>query len=77
MRELAPNAVIRNGDYPRERGQLVVTVILSELSEVEKVRRYYSQSTDLIPVIKKRQAEIRSKLKSIDEVGKDIPSLLD
>jgi len=77
MRELAPNAIIRNGDYPRERGQLVVTLVLSELSEVEQVRRYYSESTDLIPIIKKRQAEIRSKLKSIDEVGKDIPSLLD
>mgnify|MGYP001184967514 CR=1 FL=1 len=77
MREMAPNAIIRNGDYPRERGQLVVTVVLSELSEVEKVRRYYSESTDLIPIIKKRQSEIKSKLKSIDEVGKDIPSLLD
>jgi len=77
MREMAPNAIIRNGDYPRERGQLVITLILSELSEVEKVRRYYSESTDLIPIIKKRQAEIKSKLRSIAEVGKDIPSLLD
>jgi cell division GTPase FtsZ len=77
MRELAPNAIIRNGDYPRERGQLVVTVVFSELSEVEKVRKYYSESTDLIPIIKKRQSEIKSKLKSIDEAGKDIPSLLD
>jgi hypothetical protein len=52
-------------------------VVFSELSEVEKVRKYYSESTDLIPIIKKRQSEIKSKLKSIDEAGKDIPSLLD
>ena len=41
MRVLTPQAIIRNGDYPRERGSLNVTVILSELSEVEKIRDYY------------------------------------
>jgi cell division GTPase FtsZ len=77
MRELAPNAIIRNGDYPREKGNLAVTVILSELSDVEKVRHYYKQSTDLIPIIRQRQEEIKSKLQVVDDAGKDIPSLLD
>ncbi|MBG7617663.1 MAG: cell division protein FtsZ, partial [Chloroflexi bacterium] len=77
MREVAPNAIIRNGDYPRDKGSLTVTVVLSELSEVQKIKDYYCQSTDLIPMIQKRQKEIRSKLKDIDEIGKDIPSLLD
>ncbi len=76
LRDLAPKAVIRNGDYPREKGVLDVTVILSELDKVEKVRDYYSTSTSLIPVIKQRQEEIKGKLREIEDASKDIPSLL-
>ena len=54
-----------------------VTLILSELSDVEKVRRYYNESTELIPIIKQRQKEVKCKLQNIDDVGKDIPSLLE
>jgi cell division GTPase FtsZ len=76
MRDIAPEAMIRNGDYPRERGILDVTVILSELSDLEKVREYYTKSTDLIPEFKRRQEETEIKLKAIEETSKDIPSLL-
>jgi cell division GTPase FtsZ len=76
MRDIAPEAIIRNGDYPRERGIVDVTVLLSELSDVERVRDYYVRSTDLIPEFKKRQEETEDKLKALDDVSKDIPSLL-
>jgi len=76
LRDIASEAIIRNGDYPRARGMLDVTVILSELSDVEKVRNYYTQSTSFIPEVKKRQRRIESKLSKIDEAAKDIPSLL-
>ena len=76
MRDLAPEAIIRNGDYPRERGLLDVTVILSELSDVEKIRDYYIKSTDLIPEFAKRQKETEVKLRAIEDTSKDIPSLL-
>jgi cell division GTPase FtsZ len=76
MRDIAPEAIIRNGDYPRERGALDVTVLLSELSDVEKVRDYYLKSTALIPEFKRRQDETESKLKAVQDVGRDIPSLL-
>jgi len=76
LRDIAPNAVIRNGDYPRERGVMDITVILSELKDVEKVRNIYDKTTDIIPMIKKRQEEIKSSLKNIEETSKDIPSLL-
>jgi tubulin-like protein CetZ len=76
MRDIAPEAIIRNGDYPRERGAVDVTVIMSELSDVEKVKDYYVRSTDLIPEFKKRQEETEDKLKALDDVSKDIPSLL-
>ncbi len=76
LRGMAPQAVIRNGDYPRERGILDVTVILSELSDVEKVRFYYTRSTSLIPEFKKREEETAVKLAEIDETSRDIPSLI-
>jgi len=76
MRDIAPEALIRNGDYPRERGMLDVTVILSELSDVEKVRSYYSRSTSLIPEFKKRQEETEIKLRAIEDSSREIPSLL-
>ena len=76
LRGIAPKATIRNGDYPREKAALEVTVILSELSDVEKVRGYYSKSTNLIPEFKRRADEIEDRLKTMEDVGKDIPSLL-
>ncbi|MFQ5996736.1 MAG: tubulin/FtsZ family protein [Dehalococcoidales bacterium] len=76
MRDMAPEALIRNGDYPRERGLLDVTVILSELSDVEKVRNYYVRSTGLIPEFQRRQEETEVKLRAIEDTSRDIPSLL-
>lgn len=76
LRDIAPAAVIRNGDYPRERGMLDVTVILSELKDVQKVRDYYTESGLIIRDIKSKQDEMKGKLREIEEVSKDIPSLL-
>ena len=76
LRSLTPQAIIRNGDYPRQKGSLDVSVILSELSDVEKVRNYYATSTAMIPRIKERQEETDIRLKSIEDASKDIPSLL-
>ena len=76
LKDLASEAIIRNGDYPRERGMIDVTVILSELSDVAKVRDYYSESTSFIHEVKRKQEEAESKLRVIDETAKDVPTLL-
>ena len=76
LRGICPEATIRNGDYPRGRGILDVTVILSGLGNVEKVREYYSKSVSLIPEFEKREKEIEIKLRDMEDVGKDIPTLL-
>ncbi len=76
LKDLAPNAIIRNGDYPRERGVMDITLVLSELSDVAKVRQYYTESTNLVPIIKQRQKAVKAKLMGIEEAAKDIPSLL-
>ena len=44
LKNVAPNAIIRSGDYPTERGAIEVTVILSQLNDVEKVRESYLKS---------------------------------
>lgn len=76
LRGISPEATIRNGDYPRERTHVEVTLVLSGLSNVEKVRQYYSKSTTLIPEFKRRAEEAAGRLKTLEEVGKDIPTLL-
>jgi cell division GTPase FtsZ len=76
LRSFAPQATIRNGDYPREKGLLDVTVILSELSDVPKVREYYSLSSDLARTLKQRAKNRESKAGLVEETGKDVPTLL-
>jgi len=76
LKSLAPDAVIRNGDYPREKSHLDVSVILSELRNVEKIKKYYAEAANVVSSVKKRQKEIEGKLKEIDEYSKDVPSLL-
>jgi len=76
VRNLAPNAVIRNGDYPRKGGNLSVSLIFSELSDVGRIREYYRSTANMATVLKQRGQETRDKLREIEELGRDIPSLI-
>ena len=76
LRGICPTATIRNGDYPRERGFMDVTVVLSGISSLDKVKEYYNRSAAIIPEFQRRQDEIEAKLKEIDDAGRDVPSLL-
>jgi cell division GTPase FtsZ len=76
IKNMAPEAIIRSGDYPRERGSMDVTVVLSEMSDVEKVRNYFTKAINLIVELKKRQEGLISTQRGIDITIKDIPSLL-
>lgn len=76
LKNLAPEAIIRSGDYPRKGNSLGITVILSELSDIAKIRHYFTKTISLITSLKKRQEGIESKYKGIEVNLKDIPSLL-
>jgi len=76
LRDMTPEAVIRNGDYPREKSLIDVTLVLSELGSVEKIKKYYQIATQYIQAAKGREKDAESKLKEIEEIAKDIPSLL-
>jgi cell division GTPase FtsZ len=47
LKQAAPNAIIRSGDYPVGHGSIEVTVILSGLSDVARVRDFYTRATPL------------------------------
>jgi len=75
LKGVAPEAVIRTGDYPREKGVLNVTVILSEFSAVRKVMGYFSKTIELISAISKKKG-IEYERKGMEDTFTDIPSLL-
>lgn len=76
IKGLAPKAIIRNGDYPTDRDLLTVTVLFSDLTNVERVKHFYSRTLDLIPEFQRRELEKAAQLKSMDDMSKDIPSLI-
>ena len=76
MKNLAPKAVIRNGDYPRGQDALAVSLILSEFKNLEKIKQYYQKASKVVSTRKKRSGEIKAKLKEKDEYTKNVPSLL-
>ncbi len=76
LSEIAPGAVIRYGDYPRNSSALKITVILSQLKDVEKVRGYYDEMPNLIQEKERRQEEIEAKLKQLIDASTAVPSLL-
>ncbi len=76
LKDIASEAIIRNGDYPRGGGSLDVTVILSELSDVEKIKTCYSRAAEFIRDLKSRQVDIESKQREFEEASKNIPTLL-
>jgi len=76
LKGIAAEAIIRSGDYPREKGSLDVTIILSELIGVGKVMDYFTKTISFISAVKKRWEGIEYEHKGIEEAFKDIPSLL-
>lgn len=74
IKELAPNAMITDANYPKEKGSTSFSVVLSGLTDVEKVRYYYSKSTEIISLHARRQKVAEDKLKAVDEEGKHLSS---
>jgi len=76
LKVIAPEAVIRGGDYPREKGSMDVTVVLSELSDVGKVMDYFTRGIQSIDTAKRKQEGIERRYERLEIDFKDIPSLL-
>ncbi len=75
IKELASNALIRGGDFPGERHFIDVTLILSQLSFVPRIKDFYEQATQYAKEHKGQLEETKKRIASLAELSKDLPSL--
>lgn len=75
LRKIAPQATIRNGDYPREKPAIDVHIIFSGLSHLVKIREYYVKSSSLINEYQRRRENIENDQREMADLGKTIPAL--
>jgi cell division GTPase FtsZ len=76
IRNRASDAVLRSGDYPRNRSEITVTVILSQLRDVSRVKELYKQVTKSASMVKKRQKDTEERLMELTKAAEGVPSLL-
>ncbi len=76
LRELAENAVIRAGDFPRGGNSIDVTILLSQLAFVQKVRDYYDRASAFAQTQKERIKETTGRLRDMEDSAKGLPSLI-
>ena len=75
LRKMAPQATIRNGDYPREKDVIDIHIIFSALSHLVKIREYYIKSSNLIKEYQKRREDRELDQREMGDLGKEIPVL--
>lgn len=76
LKRVAPQAIIRGGDYPRGKGSIDVTVVLSELTNSRTVMDYFNKALKYTYLIKKSGRRIEYERRDMDGDISDIPSLL-
>ena len=76
LKNVATEAIIRSGDYPRGKGALDITVILSDLLNSRKVMEYFTKTIGYISTTRRRRGGAEYEQRGIEEAFKDIPSLL-
>ena len=75
VKELAPSATIRGGDFPGESHFVDVTLILSQLSFVPKIKDFYEKATEFAHEHKGQLEETKKRIDALAELSKDLPSL--
>jgi len=73
--ELAPNALIRGGDFPGEKHFIDLTLILSQLSVVPRVAEIYEQATRYAEQHQGQIQETHSKIQQLTDIGRELPLL--
>ncbi|MFC2033240.1 tubulin/FtsZ family protein [Chloroflexota bacterium] len=75
LSDTAPEAIVRYGDYPRGESTLKITVILSQLSSLYKVKQYYDKMPSYMQKTELLQKKSDSKLKELIGASACVPSL--
>ena len=73
LKGIASEAVIRTGDYPREKDLVSITLILSGLRGVSKITDYFTETIAYLSALKQRKEGIDY---TQEQTFKDIPLLL-
>jgi len=76
LKKVTRGGLIRSCDYPRGRSEMNVTVVLSGLTSIERIKGYYDLVGGLVRKVKNRQAEAEEKARAMEAAAKKIPSLL-
>jgi cell division GTPase FtsZ len=75
IKELAPDALIRGGDFPGEKHFIDVALILSQLSFVPRIAEFYQQATQYAKEHEGQLKQTKQRIQSLAELGKDLPTL--
>lgn len=75
IKELAPNALIRGGDFPGEKHFIDVTMILSQLSFVPRIKDFYEQALQYTKEHKEQLEQTKKRIQSLAELSRDLPTL--
>jgi cell division GTPase FtsZ len=75
IKELASNALIRGGDFPGEKRFIDVTLILSQLSFVPRIKDFYEQATQYAKDHEVQLKQTRKRIELLADLGKDLPTL--
>jgi len=76
VKQMSPNAIIRGGDFPGEKYFIDLTLILSQLSFVPKIKEYYEKATQYAHEHKGQIEETRRRVDALAELGKELPKLV-
>jgi cell division GTPase FtsZ len=76
LRDIATDATIRSGDYPREKGLVNVTIILSELANVKRITDYFTKAINYIHTTRRGREGLEYEHEGLEDLFGDIPSLL-
>jgi tubulin-like protein CetZ len=74
LKGIAPNSIIRSGDYPVERGLMDIVIILSQLKEMEVVLDYYKKSVGVAEEIKRKLAAASDGTSVTEEASQHLPT---
>ena len=75
IKEIAPTALIRGGDFPGEKHFIDITLILSQLSFVPRIKEFYEKATQYGQEHKGQLEETQRRIQTLADLGKELPNL--
>jgi cell division GTPase FtsZ len=73
--EIAPNALIRGGDFPGEKHFIDLTLVLSQLTNIPRIAEMYEQATRYAEEHKTQIIDTHQKIQQLTEIGRELPLL--